>query len=806
MSTHSPEEVGLDFRSNGDPGSDTKNGRSRRSKACKLCHALKVRCIPVDENDPSSPCVRCLNSKKVCEFDNLEPKKRRKKTTTKPEKDSVNELKSQISALQSEIKYLRQKSPSTQTGAHHLLHGHLGYSPLNSALDASSPPFMTKTDLEKELGLLNGNDSSLKDISDEIKEYTSLRERILPDEKPIDAVSLGIIDLESAQLRLDMYRTVLYKSHSYVKIPDHLTVEDLMKTQPLLLNSILAVTCIMRKDISEIQQCLALEKHATASLTREILVNGSKSVELVKCLILLSVWYNTPEFFKARRYHILNQMAVTLLYDLGIVTRQSFTYSGETKTIQKAEGVYDDIEYRVLILTLYCSTVGFCLILRRSIFVKWTTYVEECCSMLEKHQDQNYKNVALFLRLTRELEKVHHIVHSPDSYVTNPKISSYTMTDLSTRLAVIGNSMSKDNHVLLAYYYSIEAYLHQPLSEDLQVRSVGLNCTEELTTRTLNTISHCTSSCLKAMDEFNQLTDEQIAGLPLFHFTRYIYTAGILMRLRYFILSLPSNIEKNLVPQYAIVSVLNLHHRINAISTAYPTNFLMKKMKLVLRLFVQTYVTQVNELLARNGDGNYQTPMSQASKTEYNNMNKLAYSILNLSQGNQMRKNSSPAVHLDLLSYAATEHSKTNGVLSDTKENENILPEPVSFPVLKPLISDHVHLSGNTQLSFPTISEDRYNHGEKLSDTNTGNTQSQNSNNGLFQMEPPQVNFRPVNQNETSAFPDDAVGGEPSNENKDVYEFDDEFWANLLSTDSDKYFFAQDIPNGSENILYNIFS
>ncbi|OBA23403.1 hypothetical protein METBIDRAFT_37785 [Metschnikowia bicuspidata var. bicuspidata NRRL YB-4993] len=807
--------MGLDFRASSDQLPTNKSGRSRRSRACKHCHALKVRCIPVDEDDPASSCVRCLNSKKECEIDFLEPKKRRKKTANNPEKDSVAELKKEIVALQSEVKYLRLRLASEIPGTKGADNGRLNnQNSTPSALDTPSPPFMTKDDLEKELGLLYGSDLSLKDISDEIKEYTTLRENTLQHVGPIDVVSLGITDLNSAKIRLDIYRKVLYSSHPYVNVPEHLSVEDMMKTQPFLLNVIIAITSIVRKDDSSFLQSLALEKHATTSVTREILVNGSKSVELVKCLILMSVWYNTPEFFKARRYHILNQMAVTLLYDLGIVSRQSFTYSGETKTIKKSEALFDDIEYRVLILTLYCSTVGFCLILRRAIFVKWTTYVEECCSVLESNPGQHYKNIALFLRLTRELEKVHHIVHSPDCFVTNPKISEYTITDLNTRLRAIGNTLTKDNHILLAYYYSIEAYLSQPLSEDLQVRSTGLNCTENLTTRTLNTISQCTSSCLKAMDEFNQLTDEQIAGLPLFHFTRYIYTAGILMRLRYFILSLPSNIEKDLVPRYAIVSVLNLHKRINAISIAYPTNFLMKKMKLVLRLFVQTYVTQVNELLTRNEDGTSSEIPAQVSNPEYKDMNKLAHSILSSSQGNQMGQNYSRGVHLDLLSYAATEHSKTNGVTlkgGDMADNSNKpdLPPSNGFTVETAKHPETLPTSLVTNISqlLPPMPQLRNNLGNRMREGIGAPSSGRLANGDVFPLPPLPVNtqqFLPINHND--AAPATDLTSEFRDLNKDIYELDDEFWSSLLTTDADRYSFAQDVPHGTENVLYNIFS
>lgn len=50
----------------------------RRAVACKSCHTLKVKCIPSDPNDLSSPCVRCIKTKRICEIDVNHTRKKRK--------------------------------------------------------------------------------------------------------------------------------------------------------------------------------------------------------------------------------------------------------------------------------------------------------------------------------------------------------------------------------------------------------------------------------------------------------------------------------------------------------------------------------------------------------------------------------------------------------------------------------------------------------------------------------------------------------------------------------------------------------
>lgn len=80
------------------------------------------------------------------------------------------------------------------------------------------------------------------------------------------------MNIEEVEKRLHLYKTVLYPQHPFVHIPQDLALE-LIKDQPFLFNTVM------------------------------VMVNGSKTMELVKSLAVLSVWYKTQECFKLRRYH-----------------------------------------------------------------------------------------------------------------------------------------------------------------------------------------------------------------------------------------------------------------------------------------------------------------------------------------------------------------------------------------------------------------------------------------------------------------------------------------------------------------------
>ncbi len=61
-----------------DNGASKPAPSRRRAVACKSCHTLKVKCIPSDPDDLSSPCVRCIKTRRVCEIDTNYSRKKRK--------------------------------------------------------------------------------------------------------------------------------------------------------------------------------------------------------------------------------------------------------------------------------------------------------------------------------------------------------------------------------------------------------------------------------------------------------------------------------------------------------------------------------------------------------------------------------------------------------------------------------------------------------------------------------------------------------------------------------------------------------
>lgn len=64
-----------------------------------------------------------------------------------------------------------------------------------------------------------------------------------------------------------------------------------------------------------------------------------------------------------------------------------------------------------------------------------------------------------------------------------------------------------------------------------------------------------------------------IATLPLVYVSRMIYTAGILLRMRYLILSVPLKVERSLMPVEAILTVQQTNDFFLEASKSYPNNY-----------------------------------------------------------------------------------------------------------------------------------------------------------------------------------------------------------------------------------------
>ena len=646
--------------------------------------------------------------------------------------------------------------------------------------------------LEKELTALRDfSTSKLSMLTNTLKDTANRRDSLLREVESIDIIKTGLITIEEARERLELYKTKLNLPYSLVDLPVDSTVEELSANLPYLFLAIMSVTNTVYTKPIDKNIALSIDNSAMRAIVLEVLVAGSKSVELIKTLLLLCLWYNTPELFKNRRNHLLNTLSVSLLHDLGIVG-QPLTDSEDddnTAIIVNNEH-YAKSDYQRLIMTLYFSTVCICLTLRRRIYVKWTPLVEECCSALEKSQDPGDFRIALFLRLSNQLEKIYILVHLADFSDRKPSFSKYIVRDVQNKLNKIKAKISKDEHAFLGYYYTVEAYLYEPIFGQIIPGDVQDLSDFALQIDSVKNINVCTMSCLKALDEFNKMSTDDIATLPLFYASRIIYVVGILLKLRYLVISLPS-LQDDLVPQSLIFTIQTLTNLFDQSSTLHPVNHILKKTRLVLQLFIQAYASQIQDLYRK------QTDKAQNSKTDIERLSKIfrgngSGHILNAESNDSYQ----PQVPLDILSYAASfrkvfpndqdipDHRLSQSVPSQDQAQSISNPIPYTHSSNDLNTSDrmnNVNTEYNQHINANPVPHHAVNNlGSLLNDNsirnNPGFNQATNNN-----MDIDNTNSNDTNINNSSS----------GMVNLDQLEnFYDEFWSDLINTDSDKFNFG----------------
>ncbi|KAK6466014.1 transcription factor activity protein [Scheffersomyces coipomensis] len=808
-----------------------KKKSTRRSVACKSCHSLKVKCTPADPQNPGGTCIRCQNANRKCEIDLNQTRKRRKasdllSSTLSKENITINsnDETSNIStitntkvnsptfnndnnnaSLRKQIKLLEAQVKSQQQELQHHHHHHQPQpirhnTSSDSISDAGSPPFISKIDLEREINVLcdNASVSKLTDLTDNLKIINGKRTQLLNDNRVIDVLTLGILTLEEAEERLQIYRSKIYDIHQLIEIPQHVTAHELSKHQPFLFNAIMSITNTVYQKEIPLDKALKIDNAAFQTISTEVMVAGTKSDELVKALLLLCIWYNSPELFRQRRYHLLISIGVTMLHDLGIVAKPYNSF----KTSEAGVSVTDNSNnkkstphYQSLVLITYFTAVSICLILKRTIYVKWTPYVEECCSSLENQPEARWTELALFARLTHTLDKIHHVVHAPEIAERKISTSQYIIHEFQKNLSLIRSNIKPEDHATMAFYYSVEAYLHEPCLSNIFVADAEPDNTK-LTETSAKSISNCTNSCLNALDEFNHLTPEQVASIPLFYGSRIIYTAGMLLRLRYLILSLPSHIEKDLVPYHAINAIQKANRLLDETSKLHTVNHFLKKTRLVLQLFIQTYATQVQELIKKNGETPQNFKPIVMPKKVLNTLDKLT-AFYRAHHGNAPNTlinddivNSNPPI--DVFGYGSTfrRDNKTSNIRKSQADNSTDRRASSVGGSPRSDKSTNIPIIPRNQAgvqSFPSM----YNQID-----NNGN------NNNL--MAPP---FQTNNVNQMSyrqpslsgAFPNVANLANADQLENSFLALNEEFWVDLLSSESDRIYFSNNNHNNGQS-------
>lgn len=549
--------------------------------ACKLCHALKVRCIPLDEGDPLLPCQRCVAARRVCEMEPT-PKRRRRKTDL----ERVAELQERVAELEAIL----------AAGAG----GQAASVEPQTLLFKDELQFVTSFHLQRFPAIV----SSVMQLADQ--RIKTLRSEFMPRQ---DAVDLGYLLMAEAEVRINMYRSNYASRFLFVGLDPAATAQHLREHDPLLFHTLLTCTSKMRRvDNTELLNEVRLEAITIQMVMREVLLVGTKLLSILKCLVLISAWGNLPDLFHQRRYHIFQGICVQLVDDLSITGRAAHGYQKQMSQVGRIEAPLDVLllEVRRVAIAVYVCGVSNALFMRRRVPVEWSPAIEECCVLLRRLPELRDWRLAALCRLVHLLEQIRDVVHVSGELLA-PGTRRWAVAQMSQQLEELKPELA-DDQLLLAYYYSVEAYLYEASEGDATV-PVRSEPDEPAEHRLANAsgrsqrypelaaqIERCLRACIQLLRCFSSLPASDLAALPIHVSSRIIYTMGMLLRLRYVCLTGPPAL-RSVVPPESMALTRAISTTMDAALDQFPSNNTIRKLRLVLALFVQTYVTSIKLIL-----------------------------------------------------------------------------------------------------------------------------------------------------------------------------------------------------------------
>lgn len=471
-----------------------------------------------------------------------------------------------------------------------------------------------------------------------------------------DPVSIGILSMDEAQLRLNLYNEVIaYQSKlPFVHIPKGASINEIRRDKPIFFSVVMSiVSVVMTEEQTSREVVMRLDSFVINLITMQIFKLNNKSIEVVEALVTLCMWYNFLEWSNKNRYHLFNYICCCFTRDLGptSVYRAFRLFSDEdpyrhpSRTKTQLEAAENGPE---LTLLVYISALNICIYLRQSVQARWNNLTQiamekmeyritEWKEMVENGNNTEEANAALnsqiretnmlisFAKLNHLLEKIHVHLHEMKDLRDDDIPSDHDLTEQYTQRLIdryqkaldnVFKDIPKSRPRALAFYYSVEAYLHQfTLTEFFRNESIDKNTV--LPSNVTRAFLKCHECCTNSLNEFLKLSSTLIASLPLFHMSRIIYIVGMLMlKLRYAVVAIPAFHHLIDITSGTIDLVKKVSTRLENASKAYPFNNGLYKFQYVVALFGQTYATKVTELaekMERNEEEN-----SGNSGTQFN--------------------------------------------------------------------------------------------------------------------------------------------------------------------------------------------
>ncbi|KAL2370178.1 hypothetical protein RJ035_003540 [Blastomyces gilchristii] len=574
-----------------DPLADLK-----RPRACEACRQLKVRCDPHPDT-PDGPCKRCAKANRRCVV-TVPTRKRQKKADSR-----VAELERKIDALTASLQATRARNGSNAAGS-----GGVGSPVLRSGSAAEDLPAArwmggvqhhgSESRRATTGGSMAGLAGNKRYASGEFKsrfgnagilvplaarphspttESTSTfydgsnhgGDGNTPDNWPpilptidralkarydyeyTDVIDRGVVDTEMALKCFNRYVNDIAPLLPFVVFPPETTMAEVRRTKPILLLAILSISIgIFNADLQT-----SLLNELFRLFADQVIVKGSKSLELVQAIMLSMIWYTPPDHYEEMKFFQLIHIAATMAMDLGMNRRT------KSKAKSKSMGMWREImgkkvvmldpdapETRRAWLGCYFMCVNVAMSLRRPILTRWHPYMDESLEILETSPDAlpSDRNLIQWVKLAHLGEEILFQFSMDDPAtnvdITDPK-NQYALKGFERRLAEWRKEVPPECYSPLMRHYELvlNIYMHEiGMHADHNIDDFKPPFINSLTSDNpvnlgspahVDALTVCLTSIYEAIDTFTSLDYTTIQSSPTIHFVRTSYACVALIKL-----------------------------------------------------------------------------------------------------------------------------------------------------------------------------------------------------------------------------------------------------------------------------------
>ncbi|KAL2011635.1 hypothetical protein VTN00DRAFT_4353 [Thermoascus crustaceus] len=484
-----------------DPGTPRVT-RQRGPRACRTCATAKAKCIPSEID--RTKCERCHRLKRECIGQPQSATRRRRKSPRRTRVAVLEQKLDNLVTLLTSSQTVELSDSQTST--------------IHSAPPSDSPAQISSVPVSVSNTSHASRSPALCFSSEEATE-TGITPPIVVEKRPAQKApaSNHISLLSDEDSYLDIFRTHMAGHFPFVVIDKGISAQDLKRNKPFLFR-----TVIMAASYKDVSQQTALGKEIIEYLSRRLLIEGEKNLDLLQGLLVYMSWYQVF-YYACGQITSLLQLAIDLVIDLDLnrppnISEKPKTVSDAMRFIygHKPNAVSGSLEERRAFLGCFYISSMISSMFRRPDVLRHTPYVDECCQLLI---DSNECPTDVYLVRLVQLQKIMNIIRQ-----TLPADG----TELRTLRAPMGmyiKSIQKDleslkcswkedieqKHYLMMHYHCTEAALYEIGLYDVS-SSPGYG---DHPLQLLETLYSCLESTMALLEQFFSIPTEVYLHLPV---------------------------------------------------------------------------------------------------------------------------------------------------------------------------------------------------------------------------------------------------------------------------------------------------